>query len=283
MATQHGCLREFHPETDRITSYLERATLYFAANEVPGPKQVAVLLSSIGVPTYALLSDLFGPDKPSSKTFKQISEALVNHYEPQRVIIAERFHFHKRDQAAGESIADFDAALRKLATHCDFGATLEDTLRDRFVCGLRHETIQRRLLSEKDLTYTKAMEIARAMEAADANAKSFKDAGPAIRKFSSQPNRDARNPCYRCGRTSHIPSDCKFKDATCNHCGKKGHISPVCRSKAKSQQPPSVTAAPTRHGRPGRNKQRSTHRVQEAAKSPTSDTEGSSGKEYRLY
>ena len=96
MATQHGRLREFHPETDRITSYLERASLYFAANEVPGPKQVAVLLSSIGVPTYALLSDLFGPDKPSSKTFKQISEALVNHYEPQRVIIAERFYFHRK-------------------------------------------------------------------------------------------------------------------------------------------------------------------------------------------
>ena len=73
---------------------------------------------------------------------------------------------------------------------------------------------------------------------------------------------------------AHIPSDCKFKDATCNHCGKKSHISPVCRSKAKSQQPPSVTAAPTRHGRLGRNKQRSTHRVQEADKSPTSDTKG---------
>ena len=96
MATQHGRLREFHPETDRITSYLERASLYFAANKFPGPKQVAVLFSSIGVPTFALLSDLFGPDKPSSKTFKQISEALVNHYEPQRVIIAERFYFHRK-------------------------------------------------------------------------------------------------------------------------------------------------------------------------------------------
>ena len=142
MATQHGRLREFHPETDRITSYLERASLYFAANKFPGPKQVVVLFSSIGVPTFALLSDLFGPDKPSSKTFKQISEARVNHYEPQRVIIAERFHFHKRDQAAGESIADFDAALRKLATHCDFGATLEDTLRSRHMPELRFAITQ---------------------------------------------------------------------------------------------------------------------------------------------
>jgi len=126
-----------------------------------------------------------------------------------------------------------------------------------------------------------------AMEAADAdtNTKSFKDTGPAIRKFSSQPtwNRDARNPCYRRSRTSHILFDCKFKDATCNHCGKKGHISPVCCSKAKSQQPPSVPGAPTRQGRHGRNKQCSTHRVQETAKFLTSDTEGSSGEEYRLY
>ena len=142
MATQHGCLEEFHPETDRITSYLEHASLYLAANEVPTSKQVAVLLSSIGAPTYTLLSDLFVPEKPSSKTFEQISRVLVNHYEPQRIIIAERFHFYKRDQAAGESITNFDAALHKLVTYCDFGQMLEDALRDRFVCGLCHETIQ---------------------------------------------------------------------------------------------------------------------------------------------
>ena len=76
----------------------------------------------------------------------------------------------------GESIAEFYAALRKLAIHSKFGTQLDDTLRDRFVCGLRQETVQRRLLSEKDLNYMKAMEISLAMEAADANAKSVKDA-----------------------------------------------------------------------------------------------------------
>ena len=153
MASQHGRLREFHPETDSIKAYLERVSLYFTANDVQEDKKVAVLLSSIGAPTYSLLSDLVAPATPSSKSFENISEALRNHYEPKRVVIAERFHFHKRDQAAGETIAEFDAALRKLATHCKFGETLEDTLRDRLVCGLRHEAIQRRLLSEKDLTY----------------------------------------------------------------------------------------------------------------------------------
>ena len=89
-------------------------------------------------------------------------------------MIAQRFHFHKRDQATGESIADYDASLRKLASQCKFGDSLEEALRDRFVCGLRHEAIQRRLLSEADLSYAKAMEIASAMEAADRDTKSLK-------------------------------------------------------------------------------------------------------------
>ena len=88
---------EFNPVDDCIMSYLECVSLYFTANDVAGVKQVAVLLSSISPTTYALLSELFVPEKPSSKNFKHISEALVIHYEPQRVIIAKRFHFHKKD------------------------------------------------------------------------------------------------------------------------------------------------------------------------------------------
>ena len=50
---------------------------------------------------------------------------------------------------------------------CNFGNNLNDTLRHRFVCGLREETTQRKLLSTVDLTFTKAIEIATAMETGD--------------------------------------------------------------------------------------------------------------------
>ena len=169
MATQFGCLKEFQPESDSIKAYFEREQLYFTANAVEENKQVPILLSSIGASTYSLLSNLVAPHLPSAKSLAEICTALRLHFEPKRAIIAERFHFYKRDQATGETIADFDAALRKLATHCNFGDTLEDALRDRFVCGLRHEAIQRRLLSETELTYQKAMEVARGIEAADKN------------------------------------------------------------------------------------------------------------------
>ena len=148
MATQHGSLREFHPESDAIKAYLERTSLYFSANDVPDAKKVAVL-STIGSPTYSLLSDLVAPDPPGEKSLAEIVEALCRHFEPKRTVIAERFHFHKRDQSMGECVADFDAALRKLVIHCNFADTLEDTHRDRFVCGLCSEAMQRQLLSEK--------------------------------------------------------------------------------------------------------------------------------------
>ena len=275
MATQFGTLKEFQPESDAIKAYLERVELYFTTNSVDEDKQVPILLSAIGSATYALLSDLLAPDPPKTKSLSEISVVLRRHYEPKRAVIAERFHFHKRDQAVGESITDYDAALRRLATHCRFGGTLEEVLRDRLVCGLRHENIQRRLLSEVELTYAKAMDIARSMEAADKNTKSFKPSDPAIQSFSSQsPRTKERRPGYRCGRSAHDPAECKFKDAECHHCGKRRHIAPACRS--KNQPTRRTQPKPTRN-----KKRRNTNRVQDD--DPTADTGESSGEDYHLH
>ena len=52
------------------------------------------------------------------------------------------FYFHKQDQAAGETISNFDAALRKLAIHCQFGDTLQEMSHDCFVGGLYGNAIQ---------------------------------------------------------------------------------------------------------------------------------------------
>ena len=240
MASLYGTLSEFNADSDDIKSYLERVELFFAANDVPDDRQVPIFLSSVGATTYSLLSDLLSPAAPKTKSFKTIADTLRQHYEPKRAIISQRFHFHKRDQAVGESITAFDAAIRKLATHCKFGDNLEEALRDRFVCGLRHESIQRRLLSEVDLSYAKAMEIALAMEAADRDTKAFKSPDQFTKKLQCSARRVApQQACYRCNRPGHGPSECKFKEAECHACGKRGHIAPACRSKRKvNKQPP---------------------------------------------
>lgn len=184
-----------------------------------------------------LLNDLLAPTPPGNKSFAYIAAALRNHFEPKRSVIAERFHFHKREQGVGETIAEFDAALRKLAVHCQFGEKLETSLRDRFVCGLRHDAIQHRLLSETtyaDLPQSiqDLREIARGMESADNETKAFQSPDPAIKKLGTRSQKPkAFQSCYRCGRSNHRPADCKFKEAQCHSSGKTGHIAPVCRSK----------------------------------------------------
>jgi len=139
-------------------------------------------------------------------------------------------------QGSGESVSEHLANLRKLATHGQFGAFLSEALRDRLVCGLNSESIQKALLAKPDLMLESALEIAISMEAAAKKAKEMKGQGNStvlkITKHgdSSTP---AKN-CDRCGCGKHSRDQCKFQGATCHKCGKVGHISLVCRSKAKS-------------------------------------------------
>ena len=232
MAVAHtfGQLPEFHPESESISAYIERANLFFTANTVPDGKKVSVFLTVIGGKTYTRLRSLLSPDLPQDKTYDVLVETLKQHYEPKPLVIAERFHFHRRNQAASESIAEYVAELRRLSTHCEFGPYLGQALRDRLVCGLQHESIQKRLLAEPDLTLKRATELALGMEAADRNAKSLKILEGSVQKLNvRQPALNA--PCYRCGRTNHAAKDCRFRDAECHYCKKKGHIASACRAR----------------------------------------------------
>ena len=93
--------------------------LFFSANDVEDVKKVPIFLTVVGSKTYslALLRSLVAPSLPQVKTFAELSEVLNVHFEPKSLVIAERFLFHKRSQALGESIANYMAELRKLSTH----------------------------------------------------------------------------------------------------------------------------------------------------------------------
>ena len=231
MATTYGQLNEFRPETESIAAYLERVEVFFQANTIAECKQVAVFLSVVGGKTYSLLRDLLSPQKPQEKTLETLFETLKRHFEPKPLVIAERFYFHRKNQGASESIAEYLAELRRLATNCEFGEYLSDALRDRLVCGLRNASIQKRLLSEANLTLTKAGEIAQGMEAAENNAKRLHgEDGTQVYRVTPPGRTGPEKLCYRCGGANHTPSVCRFREATCHKCQKKGHIAKVCRS-----------------------------------------------------
>ena len=173
-APVYGQLKEFEPETENISTYLERVHLYFEANAIAEDKKASVLLTVIGAKNYSIIRSLVAPTLPKDKTYDELVTVLKNHFQPKPLIIAERFRFYKRSQAAGESVQDFEADLRRLAITCEFGDFLDQALRDRFVCGLKSEATQKKLLAEDKLTITRAVKIARSMETATAESKELK-------------------------------------------------------------------------------------------------------------
>ena len=146
---------------------------FFEVNNIADEKKVSWLLNVMEAKTYSLLRTLVALLQPKEKTMEELVPVLKLHYEPKRLIITRWFYFHRRDQAAQETIAEHIAELCKLATPCEFGQYLDQALRDRLVCGLRSETTQKQLLSEADLSLTKAVTIAQGMEAAEFEAKSL--------------------------------------------------------------------------------------------------------------
>lgn len=150
----------------------------------------------------------FAPENPLDKSFKDITDKLSEHYDPKLLTIVERYHFHKRDQAAEESLAEYVAELRCLAARCKFGDHLDDALRDRFVCGIRSESVQKHLLSEAELNLTKAIKLAMAMEAAH-SLKTALPVGKLDQPRTAPPG--GGRPCHHCGNSVTMAAVANFE------------------------------------------------------------------------
>ncbi|XP_060782844.1 uncharacterized protein K02A2.6 [Neoarius graeffei] len=238
MAGAIGNIDAFDNSVEEWDTYIERLEQYCVANHIENDRKVAVLLSVMGAKTYNLLRSLCAPQKPSAKSFKDIIKLLQDRFNPKPLVIAERFRFHNRNQQRNESISNYIAELRKLAEHCQFGAGLSDSLRDRLVCSMHNESIQRRLLTEKDLTLQKALELAIAMETASKDAmelqKKVTNEAHSVNKFTAKSTK--ANACFRCGKGSHDQADCWFRDKNCMKCNRKGHIQRMCKKKGNEEK-----------------------------------------------
>ena len=148
-----GHLREFDRAKESFEAYIECLENFMKANGVKSENQVAVLRTAIGPETYGLLRDLLTPEKPDAKSYKELVEILNSNLHPKPLVIAERFNFYNSFRNDSESVADFLAQLKKLSAHCEFGTFLDDALRDRFVCGLRKEWIQKTTSGRENLGF----------------------------------------------------------------------------------------------------------------------------------
>ena len=258
-----GSIGTFDSRIEDFEAYIERIKHYFTANDIKKEKHASVLLSLIGPKGFTLASNILAPKALSSVTFDEIVDALNGHYRPKKIIIYERFKFHSRVQNNHESVSDYIAALKKLARTCEFDDKLSENLRDRLVIGLSNKTTQERLLTEKDLTFDKAVNFALSREAAlretgkstaaheaetgsvhsigrsrvfSKNASGSKNTGGSSRPRTNDPQHRGSKPdskCSGCG-AFHWRKDCPFLKTKCHKCLRIGHLKRVCKSKNSS-------------------------------------------------
>ncbi|XP_047985573.1 uncharacterized protein LOC125227883 [Leguminivora glycinivorella] len=261
-----GKIREFDIENGNWDLYCERLEMYFKANSVDSDKQLSTLIAVVGDRCYELMTNLASPKKPSELSFTELVALVQGHLKPKPSIMAERYRFRLRRQAAGESISQYMAELKKLARTCDFKDNLADNLRDQFVCGVSGDVIRQRLFAEEDLTYAKAVTLACSLEAAERDAAIMTGGGggrasgepagavhrvasagggagrgagrrPPAQRQQKETGFSARETsgsiggathCTACGATDHCFSTCKFKEYICSMCRVQGHLRRVC-------------------------------------------------------
>ena len=191
------------------------------------------------------------PTKPGDKAYSALVEVLAKYYKPTPSEIVERCKFHSRFRKTGESVATFVSEIRSLSEFCDFGDTLEVMIRDRLVCGISDDAIQKRLLTEPGLTYAKSVEIAQSMETATQNVKELRAkseqvnnsihtrASQEVHKVYGETGTKKNAPtCYRCGNSGHIDTSCRVSRLiTCHQCGKRGHVQKACKGQPKRGKP----------------------------------------------
>ena len=107
-------------------------------------------------------------------------------------------------------------------------------LRDRLICSINHDEIQKKLPAKKELDFDKVYSVAIAIEVAERDTKNLKaecshgnpvlyshskECGKSSMKMSPSKNKDEIM-CYGCGG-NHLATVCHHKDTECGFCRKK--------------------------------------------------------------
>ena len=161
----------------------------------------------------------------------------------------EAFKFNCRHQAAGESIEEFVADLRRLIKTCNYGPLENRLLRDKIVLGVRDETLRSKLLEVRQLTLTGCIDVCRAHETSQhqtmqmtrktqdmQEVQAFRERKSAKTGMKEHRSETGMRCGYCGGRHPRAKEKCPAFGKICNACGARNHFATCCKTQKQYQK-----------------------------------------------
>ena len=255
-----------------FTNYIDAAGF----SELEDKRKKALLLHCLGIEGQRLYFARVAEIDHNKASYTEMIKELQNQHGKVN-IAGERSKFRARKQHHGETISEYLAALRELASNCDFKTLEDEIIRDQMTEFTIYPRIREKLIS-KTYTLQEAVKFALEIEEGILVSKEMtsRSSTPVnyttVKKTTSfrrhsynrqHPNKPANNPktrppstsgnytpqrvCYRCGSQYHVANDpkCPAKNTECRNCKKIGHFDKVCKGGNFNQSVKTIGIADT--------------------------------------
>ena len=245
-------------------------------------RKKAQLLHLAGMEVQDIYEDL--PD-PGPLNADQDNEYVVclrtldAHFRTEENVPYERHVFRQLTPTKEETADKFLVRLRKQARHCNFGATLEENLRDQLIEKLSDVELKKKLLEVNNITLEAAMDKVRKWEASREQASQMvtpnQESGAGTNAVEENPGRGTKGKrvCFNCGKEGHFAQSktCPARGRKCNKCGKYGHYASCCKG-GRSLKSGKIGTTQQREGRQQRHgKGGQTNQVEDRCKQSGED------------
>ncbi|XP_028300837.1 zinc finger protein 184-like [Gouania willdenowi] len=150
---------------DNWDSWEQSFRRYIAASGEKDEKvKIDILLHTIGEDALEMYNTLTVRAEGVEPTIEDVLQAFKDHCSPQKNVVLERVQYWSHQMTAGTSVNTFITELRQKSKDCEFGIIEDDMLRDKLVLSITDSHLNKRLLQERCLTLSRAIEICRATE-----------------------------------------------------------------------------------------------------------------------
>ena len=155
----------------------------------------------------------------------------------------ERFLCNKCNQQPGESFNDYLTTLKEMIRICEYGAMADELLKDRLICGIKEDMVQKMLLQKQNLTLAMRIDMCQMAEVATKQVKSIAETDTAMVQVVRKHKQDTHSKGYvkkqeyrqvNCNYSGkrHVRErdKCTAFGQKCQLCGTMNRVASVCRS-----------------------------------------------------